>query len=346
MNAPNMKDVARRAGVSLGTVSNVLNRPELVKDKTREKVELAISELGFIRNESARQLRAGHSRVIAYLVLDQGNPFFTDLARGVEEVARAHNFGLFLCNTDNDVAREDDYLSLLIEQRVRGLLITPADQDNPRLAKLPALGIPVVLVDRPKQRGATYCSVGVDDRQGGLLAVTHLLEQGHERIAFVGGSEKIRQVADRLAGARRSIRVAGVSQDALAVVATEALTVADGRQAGSRLLGLPARRRPTAIFCANDLLALGILQEMTARGVAVPEDMAIVGYDDIEFASAAAVPLTSVRQPRLDLGRTAARLLIEEDLLGSEHKHQQVQFEPELIVRASTLNRSSGRSRD
>jgi LacI family transcriptional regulator len=330
-----VKDVAARAGVSLGTVSNVLNRPERVSAATRERVEAAIRELGFVRNESARHLRAGSSRTVAYLVLDASNPFFTDVARGVEEVAREERWAVFLCNSDDDAAREADYVDLLLEQRVRGVLVTPVDRANEGLPLLRARGIPVVLVDR--SAGPGWCSVSVDDVEGGYLAVTHLLESGHERIGYVGGPPGVPQVQDRLAGSRKALDDAGRDADALTVLQTAALNVAEGRRAGQRLAGLPAARRPTAAFCANDLLALGLLQELTRQGLSVPGDVAIVGYDDIEFAAAATVPLTSVRQPRHLLGRTAAELLrVEADEAPDRHTHRQVEFAPELVVRQST----------
>jgi LacI family transcriptional regulator len=187
------------------------------------------------------------------------------------------------------------------------------------------------------------CSVGVDDVEGGDLAVSHLLDNGHRAIGFVGGPMNIPQVTDRLTGSQRALATAGLSSETLSVIETSALNVAEGRRAGARVLGLPKRRRPTAVFCANDLLALGVLQEMTLQGVGVPDELAIVGYDDIEFAAAAAIPLTSVRQPRHLLGRAAAELLIEEALHGSAHEHRQVQYTPELIVRASSRRSSASR---
>ena len=343
IGSTSVKDVAALAGVSVGTVSNVLNRPERVGRATRLRVEAAIEELGFVRNESARHLRAGGSRLIGYLVLDAANPFFTDVARGVEEAARAAGLAVFLCNSNNNLVREREYLDLLLEQRVRGVLVTPVDPDSERLAALPRLGLPVVLVDRTG--GADWCSVSVDDEVGGHLAVTHLVESGHRRIAFVGGPDSLGQVRDRLAGARRAVREAGLPPDALTVIASSALTVAEGRRAGQRLVGLPAAHRPTAAFCANDLLALGLLQEMTRQEILVPQELAIVGYDDIEFAAAAAVPLTSVRQPRHLIGRTAAELLAEEVDAGPDHQHRQIQYLPELVVRGSTRgSRRSGSS--
>ncbi len=333
---PGIKDVAARAGVSVGTVSNVLNRPQLVAASTRARVEDAIAELGFVRNESARQLRAGRSRTIAYVLLDAGNPFFTDVAKGVEEAARAAGVAVLLCSSDQDPQREDDYLELLLEQRVRGVLITPARTRGGRLESLAARGVPVVLVDRAQHDGHRGCSVSVDDAHGGELAATHLLETGHARLGFVGGPDSIQQVRERQLGAARAIVESGGRPGDLTVLATTGLTIAEGRRAGARLLGLPARLRPTGVFCANDLLALGMLQELVQQGVDVPGDVAIVGYDDIEFAAAATVPLTSVRQPRQLLGRTATELLLQESDQPAGHEHQQLVFSPELVVRAST----------
>ena len=332
--AAGVKEVAAEAGVSLGTVSNVLNRPHLVSAGTRTRVEQAIVSLGFVRNESARQLRAGSSRILAYVMLDAGNPFFTDVAQGIEEAAQEAGLSVFLCNSNESAEREAGYLDLLEQQRVRGVLITPVDTDGDRLLQLQARGTPVVVVDRAAT-GRTHCSVAVDDVLGGDLAATHLFELGHERIAFVGGPASIGQVRDRLQGTQDAMARASRPQDSVVQIATSALTVHEGRSAGERIAGIPARRRPTAAFCANDMLALGLLQQCVSLGLRVPEDMAIVGYDDIEFAAAATVPLTSVRQPRRLLGRTATELLLDESS-NPGHEHQQILFTPELVVRAST----------
>jgi LacI family transcriptional regulator len=334
-----IKEVALHAGVSVGTVSNVLNRPERVRPATRARVEAAMADLGFVRNESARQLRAGSSRVIAYVFLDAGNPFFSDVARGAEDAGRENGFALVMCNSDGDAVREDEYLGLLLEQRVHGVLITAMDYDSPRLKSLPSLGVPVVLLDRPSTGNKDWCSVGVDDVHGGDIALTHLLEQGHHRVGFVGGAEWVPQVAARHAGALRALARVGRPQRDLVVLETDSLTVAGGREAAQRLAGLPSRQRPTAVFCTNDLLALGMLQQLIQQGLSVPEDIAIVGYDDIDFAAAAAVPLTSVRQPRQLLGRRATELLLGEAIRDPNHVHQQIQFTPELVVRESSAPR-------
>ena len=330
-----VKDVAAAAGVSLGTVSNVLNRPDRVSAPTRARVERAMADLGFVRNESARQLRSGTSSSVGYVMLDATNPFFTDVAQGIELAAESDGLSLFLCNSGQQARREAAHLDLLQQHRVRGILITPVDPDSDKLDETREHGTPVVIVDRIRD-DASFCSVAVDDVLGGRLAVEHLLDRGHRRVAFVGGPLDLGQVRDRLEGARRAWSDAGLPDDDLTVLETDALDVRSGSRAGERLSGIPSRRRPSAAFCANDLVALGLLQQAMGAGTPVPGELAIVGYDDIEFAGAAAVPLTSVRQPRQALGRAAAELLRDE-LVDPDHEHRQVQFTPDLVARASTL---------
>jgi LacI family transcriptional regulator len=332
MATTSIKEVARLAGVSLGTVSNVLNQPERVAESTRRRVLDAIAELGYVRNDSARQLRAGSSRQIAIVVLDVANPFFTDVVRGAETIAEDHGFMVVVCNSSEDASRERRHLDLLEEQRIRGVLITPVDDTrSSRLEQLIKRGTPVVLVDRGSG-WRNRCSVAVDDVLGGRLAGEHLVESGHRRIAFVGGPMTIPQVADRHRGL--SLAVDGSAD--ITTIATPNLTVESGRAAVGELAEQPASRRPTAVFCANDLVALGVLQEATRRGLRVPDDLAIVGYDDIDFAAAAAVPLSSVRQPRDQLGRTAIQLLLEEIESEHRHEHRHVVFQPDLVVRDSS----------
>lgn len=330
-----IKDVARQAGVSVGTVSNVINRPDLVSEATRERVQAAIDLLGFVRSESARQLRAGRSRIVAMLVLDMTNPFFVAVARGAEREARAAGLGVMLCNSAEDPSEEAEYLSLFAEQRVRGVLVTPADPTGANLASFRRREIPFVLVDRSAPVGDS-CSVSVDDVAGGRLAAEHLLDQGHAAFTYVSGPMHLAQCRDRRTGALAALTDRGLPEDALTHLEAPRLDVAAGREAGVRLLGLS--RRPTAVFCANDLLAFGVLQAVFAAGVSVPDQLALVGYDDIEFASAAAVPLTSVRQPAERMGRTAAELLLEETGPDAEqHTHQRVVLQPELVVRQSSV---------
>lgn len=334
--AISIKQVAERAGVSLGTVSNVLNRPELVAPGTRQRVLDTIAELGFVRNEAARALRAGHSRTVGLVVLDVANPFFTDVAAGVEAVADQRGVTISVCNSGESRERERRHLEHLQEQRVQGVLITPVDTRNPSLDQLVGHGIPVVLVDRGSGR-RNRCSVAVDDVRGGRLVGDHFAEHGHRRVAFVGGPMAIKQVSDRRRGLTAALSLATPGVD-LTVLETDALNIAEGVRAGKRITALPPSRRPTAVACANDLLALGVLQTLTTAGINVPQDVAIVGYDDIIYAEAAVVPLSSVRQPRELLGRTAADLLFEEIADPTGHEHRQVVFAPELVVRSSSAH--------
>jgi LacI family transcriptional regulator len=328
--AVGIRDVAERAGVSVGTVSNALNHPEKVSPAARARIQDAISALGFVRNDAARVLRAGRGSTIGLVVPDVRNPFFTDLARGAEDEAARSGLSVILGNTDEQPGREHGYLDLFEEQRVRGVLISPYGDVEPRLHRLRERGIGAVLVDRASGDLA-FSSVAVDDVAGGRIAVDHLLATGRRRIAFVGGPAGVRQVADRLAGARTAI--AEATGASLQVVPTPALGVLEGRRAGLELLAGP---HPEAIFAANDLVATGLLQALVMEGSArVPDDIALIGYDDIDFASAAMVPLSSIRQPAQLIGRRAVQLLLEQED-DPDAPARQVVFQPELVVRAST----------
>jgi LacI family transcriptional regulator len=334
-----VKDVAVAAGVSVGTVSNVLNRPASVSPATLARVQAAIEDLGFVRNESARQLRAGSSRAVGLVVIDAANPFFADVARGVEDAVQDSGGVVLLGNSAGSPLRERRYLDLFEEQRVRGVLIAPCGDASLDFGGLQRLGIPVVFLDRYPD-GAPFSSVTVDDVTGGHLAGEHLLAQGHRRLAFVGGPSSLRQVTDRRAGVQRAVAEAPDGEDvSLLVVSTPELTTDAGREAAEELVAMPAGTRPTGVVTGNDLVAIGMLQGLLRHGLRVPEDVAVVGYDDIDFAASAAVPLSSVRQPREELGRTGARLLDEQitaAAAGEPVTARQVQFRPELVVRRSS----------
>ncbi len=334
--AVSVRDVAVAASVSVGTVSNVLNRPEKVAPATVERVQAAIDELGFVRNDAARQLRAGRSRSIGLVVLDVGNPFFADIARGAEARAAEDGMTVLLGNADEQAGREASYLDLFREQRVNGVLVTPVGEDLHVLERLRDSGIPVILVDREAPDGA-FGWVAMDDVEGGHLAASHLLDRGRRRLAFVGGPRSIRQVGDRLAGAQRAV---DERPDAtLEVLDMPALSVLQGRAAGEQLMARPPAERPDAVFAANDLLAVGVLQALALIGdVRVPEDIALIGYDDIDFAAAAVVPLSSIRQPARLIGSSAVDLLLQ-DLADPDGSHERaIRFRPELVVRESTVS--------
>ena len=334
-NAASMKDVATLAGVSVGTVSNALNHPELVSDSARQRVQDAIGKLGWVRNESARQLRAGRSSSIGLVVMDIANPFFSDMARGVEDVAAGRGYSVILLNSAQLQEREDAHLDLLQQLRVQGLVLAPISELPSRSAVFHH-DVPVVLADRALHV-RDRCTVSVDDFTGGMLAATHLLEQGHTQLAVVGGTGVIPQVRERRYGASRAVLLH--REATMVVISTDTLDVAAGRAVADSIAAMPVDVRPTGVFAVNDLLSIGLLQGMVINGIRVPEEVAIIGYDDIGFAAAAAVPLSSIRQPRADLGRRATELLLAEiDSVdsGEPHVHEQAVFTPELVVRASS----------
>ncbi len=327
-----IRDVAELAGVSVGTVSNVLNKPSLVAQETKAKVEAAIATLGFVRNGSARQLRAGTSRTVGAIVLDISNPFFTDVARGIEDRLAEDDYILVLASSDERVDKERRYLRLLEEQGVQGVLVSPAEDDLGWLDETRGRGTSVVLLDRPSP-AASMCSVAVDDIRGGELAAEHLASLGHRRIGLVNGSTSIRQCADRRKGVRKALRAAGLPATSLVEVTVNSLNADGGEHALDQLLRLT--EPVTGVVCVNDLTALGVMRGLRRHDISVPDEMAVVGYDDVEFAAVLTTPLTSVRQPRYQIGRAAAALLLAE--AGSRtHTHEQVLFQPELVVRESS----------
>jgi LacI family transcriptional regulator len=328
-----IREVATLARVSLGTVSNVLNNPSVVAPVTRGRVLDAISSTGFVRSTAAHQLRVGKSRTIGVVLLDIANPFFAEMVRGIEHVLRERDYVVILCSSDESAQHEQRYFRVLEEHRVDGLLVSPVERDLEGVAALVAHGIPTVLLDHDgTSRG--LCSVSVDDVRGAELAADHLFALGHRAIAFVNGPAAIRQCMDRREGARRSVRRARRRGTAsLREIVVGALVVEQGEAAVAALLDLEPR--PSAVMCANDLLALGVLRGLASAGIAVPTAMAVVGYDDVAFASMLSPALTSVRQPKYDLGVVAAQLLLEE-VAALPHEHRAIRFEPELVVRASS----------
>lgn len=276
-------------------------------------------------------------------MLDGGNPFFTDVARGAEDAAMDNGLAVLIGNSDESTDRERTYVDLFEERRVAGLLISPAGDDLSRLARLRDQGTAVVLVDR-RADDEHFASVSVDDIAGGRIAVEHLAAIGRTHIAFVGGPFGIRQVADRHAGALAAAQAAGIRLEALP---TTSLSVLEGRRIGEAIQARPAAERPDAVFAANDLLAVGLEQAFIMRGtIAVPEQIAIVGYDDIAFAESAVVPLTSVRQPAQDLGRRAIELLTKQVEQGQDIDLEHVEFTPEARGAAVLRRRRLGRGPD
>ncbi len=325
-----LREVAKAAKVSVGTVSNVLNRPEVVAPETLARVQRIIDDLGFVPNGFARQLRSGNSRTLGLIVPDVANPFFTEVARGVEDAASKRDYAVFLCNSDESATKEDRYINVLIQQQVRGVLITPTDVKSDRLDAMRERGIAVTLVDR-ELKGRHQCSVSVDDVHGGQLGIEYLTGLGHSDIAWVCGPDSIPQVADRGAGVAKAAKIAGAKVETIRV---SLMNTPQGEDAARKILSF--KTMPSAIFCANDLLALGVMRTLRESKIRIPEQVSILGYDDIEFAASAAVPLSSISQPAYQMGVTAADLLLNECEERDTHEHQQIRFQPQLVERAST----------
>ncbi|WP_350347566.1 LacI family DNA-binding transcriptional regulator [Agromyces sp. G08B096] len=324
--------VARLAGVSPGTVSNTLNRPEKVAAATRERVLAAIEALEFVPNRAASALRLGSSKLIGLVVPETTNPFYAAIASAVSEEAARLGYLMALCVSHDDPDLELASFNALAEQRAAGVLVVPLSADRDRLRRLRMVGARLVLVDRTADP-EEGCSVAVDDVRGGRLAVEHLVDSGCSSIVVVNGDLDIPQCADRSAGAHAAAAAAGVQ---LREVVVERMTVEAGAQAGAALASDP----PMGVFCANDQLAVGVITALTDAGVRVPEDVAVVGYGDLEIADIGRVPLTTVEQPKARVGRAAVDALAAELSTDAEqHEHVAAVFAPRLVVRRSAPGR-------
>jgi LacI family transcriptional regulator len=330
--------VARRAGVSRATASYALTRPDRVAADTLERVQAAMEELGYVRNNVARQLRVGHSPALGLILSNAANPNFAELAEGAEEEATRHGRFILVANCREDERRERDYIGFFEQQRVSGIIIAPVDEVPDQLVELGQRGTPFVLVGS-SSLPHRYPAISGDNEQGGYLATSHLIAQGRRRLAFVGGPHH--NVQSRWEGAQRAAgRHAGVHLEAIRVPQQ---TAQAGEAVARRLLERPRDQMPDGIFTGNDILALGLLHTLIGGGVHVPADVALVGYDDIPFAEIAIVPLTTVRHPSAALGAAAVRLLV-----GAEPEpvvEPDPRFAPRLIVRDSSLSRTAGVSR-
>lgn len=348
---PRVKDVALRAGVSVGTVSNVLNRPEQVSPDVRARVEATIADLGYFPNLAAQALRTGVSPLVGVAILDITNPFFMEAAAGVERRLNTNGCVMALSSTRSDLKEESQLIRTLVGQGVRGILLTPTDLDLREARWAVSRGVPVVLFDFPGV-SEDMSSIWVDDKAGASLAVSHLLNLGHRRIGFLNGPRRVRQAGDRMRGVEHAVASTTATVD-LRVVEVEGFTAEAGRDAMASILAgigiFPMHQVassthsdaiirptlppdfPTAFFCANDLIAFGAMTTLRDSGVRIPQDVSLVGFDDISVAAQMSVPLTTVRQPMDELGWAAADMLLSSDVRVRHEK-----FRPELVVRAST----------
>jgi LacI family transcriptional regulator len=325
-----MSDVAQEAGVSLMTVSRVVNNKDEISIATRQRVLEVIERLGYRPSAIARGLATQRTRTLGLVVPDVSNPFFSELARGVEHVAYAEGYNVFLCNTEEDKQRELAVLESLEEKRVDGLVLCSSRLDDSDLQAAVSRHASTVLVNRRLGGGAVR-SVLADDEAGGHLATNHLIASGHTAIGYLAGPAASHSGQQRAKGYRAALDAANLP--ARAEWQRHCAPVAEGglRVARDLLSGSPEL---TALFCYNDLVAVGALQACAALGQHVPRDVAVVGHDDIPLAALVTPPLTTCRVPRHELGRRAVRLLLSQ-LGGQAEQGEELVLQPELVVRAS-----------
>ncbi len=333
-----INDVALRAGVSAMTVSRVINNSGYSSPATRRRVEAAIAELGYVPNALARQLRSRRTKTLALVVSDISNPFFTTIARGVEDVAARHGFSVMYCNTDESETEEAQYLLMLIERQVDGVLLVPARSSGTSFRLLQAHGMPVVVLDR-RVAARHVDSVRCDSEAGAHALTRHLLELGHRRIAVLTGRRTISTSVDRVAGCRRALEEAGLTLDPALVryggFNFGKLNQADGHRMAQEVLSTDATR-PTAIFAANNFIAFGAIRALAEAGLRVPGDMSVVAFDDLPLEWVSDPFLTVAAQPAYEIGRRAAEMLLDRLSGAREAAGEDVVLPFELIIRRSS----------
>lgn len=328
-NRITMADVAREAGVSLMTVSRVINNKSQVSAATRQRVLSIVEQLGYRPSGIARGLATRRTGALGLVVPDVANPFFADVARGVEHQAYAEGYNVFLCNTAEDPEREIAVLQLLEEKRVDGVMLCSSRLEDEDLRALLGRHPAVVLVNRQLE-GANAGTVLIDDEAGGQAATQHLLQSGHRAVGFLAGPPTSRSGRQRAQGYRAALQAAGLPYEPAWV--RHCSPVVEGGQKAAREL-LSACPGLTALFCYNDLVAVGALQACADLGRQVPAELAIVGFDDILLSALVSPPLTTCRVPRRELGVQAMRSLL--DQIGGCLENKPIVLQPELIIRAS-----------
>ncbi|MDR0592272.1 MAG: LacI family transcriptional regulator [Bifidobacteriaceae bacterium] len=325
-----MKDVAEKAGVSISTVSHVINTPEVVAAETIARVRRAMDEIGFVPNAAARQLKLGTSSTIGMVVTDISEPFWAELARAVETHAEAQGLSVLLADSNFSAQRESTHLDFFAYQRVKGILLAPVGVGMDALAPLVKRGTPAVVFGQGPP-GLPFPSVSHDDIAGGRLAVRHLTSLGRKRLAFLGGPLSLPPISNRLQGAAE---VAQEAQADLRVLPTTDMSFAEGYRVGAELTARGPQHMPDGVLAATDLLALGFIKALHIDGaVRIPEQLAVIGYGDISFAANSLLPLASVRQPNSAIAAAAVKLLL--DQFDGHKPAGQSLFPPELVIRES-----------
>ncbi len=347
----NIKTVADRAGVSTATVSHVINQTRFVREETRQKVLEAVEALNYYPSTIARGLATKSTQTIGLVISDITNPFFTAVARGVEDEINQHNYHTIFCNTDEDPAREDEYLRLLFAHQIDGLIIAPTGVLSERLVRIAEVEIPIVLLDRTTP-GIKAPLVGVDNECGAYEATRYLIELGHRRIGVLTGMDTISTLNMRVNGYKRALQEAGLPVDAALIVPAdprfhknqpylpgssllESITnlqmTPTAFHALQKLLDLPDL--PTALFVTNNQMVLGTLHALRERKLRCPEDISLIGFDDHDWAPLFAPPLTVIRQPTYQLGQMAAKLLMQ--LINHQEFESPAPLPVELVIRES-----------
>ena len=336
-----IKDVAARAGVSVTTVSHVVNGTRHVSAKGRQGVEAAIRELAYVPNAMARSLKSNTTSTLGMLIPNSSNPYFAEIVRIVEERCFGAGYTLVLCNTHDEPRRQSVYLQVLAERRIDGLIVVSTGGDNSLVTQLEHLRVPTVLVDR--EIADPHCDlVETAHMQGGLLAARHLLSLGHKRIACIGGPVGVNPSEQRIEGWRMALAEAGA-----APTITDGLLWRGGftSQGGYEAMHaiLRAEAVPSAVFACNDLMAIGALRAAHESDLRVPDELSIVGFDDIELAAYTSPALTTVAQPMERIGALAVDMLLER-VGGKRRDARKVVLQPELRVRDSTARHAPGLS--
>lgn len=327
-----LTDVAKRAQVSIATVSRVINNSDKVVPETREAVHRAMRELGYKPNRVARRLRqrGGKRHLLGLIIPDIQNPFFAEMARGVEDVAYSSEFAVMLCNSDDNLKKEQFYLDVMQSESVDGIILPPINERDPAVLKLIETGIPVVTVDRILTHPAVD-KVEVDNRRGAAEAVEFMIKRGHRRIGLIAGRPNVSTSRERRLGYEDAMRAHGLPID------PDCIRVGDFKQAsGSAFTDelLSLAQPPTALFVLNNLMAVGAIEAIHRRKLRIPRDIAIVGFDDLPWAEALDPPLTVVRQPAYEVGQAACELILKR-LSEPKRPEAHLKLSPRLVVRSS-----------
>ncbi len=326
----NIQDVAKHAGVSIATVSRVLNDSAPVKDEVRKRVEAAIEALSYRPNPAARSLRSNKSRIIGLLVSDIQNPFFMGLIRGVEDEALKNEYSVILCNSNESPPRERQYLDVLYMERVAGVIVVPTSENlgEETLKRFRERGVPIIAVDR-RVKDPSIDAVLSDSIRGAHEAVGHLIANGYKRIGIITGPESVTTGRERLESYRQTLISAGIAPNS-ELERIGNFTIESGYALTEQLLDLTPR--PDALFIANNMMTLGALNAIHARGLRVPDDVAIVSYDYTQWAEPGPVSITSVMQPARELGSTAALRLFQRLRNPEVRSRQEIILAPTLQI--------------